>query len=459
MSKRKTKKKSELKSFIENKISGLNKTEKILYTDSLYGTDSATTAIKNRFNSTFIIPFALALNAPPAFIALISSVPLLVGSFFQLFVADLMKIVRRRKEIIVFTSLLDAMLWIPILLIPFLWNNNYVLLLNIIILQSIALSLLRPFYNSLIGDIMPIYKRGKILGNMNMISSGAAFFGNLLFGFILSLFENINIFMGFAIIFFIQAILRTFAATVRARYTDKPLDLGNKMQSLLNFGKNLRKTNFGKFVLFSSLIQFALGVSRPFFAPYMLEYLGWNMMTFTLITSASIVSSLVVLKAWGQHIDKRGSRWMLSISGLLIPFFPLLWIFFKEPVYFLFFQFITGAVWAAYDLSTATFIMDATDRKSRIILNAYYHFFLGVFIFAGSMLGGLIMQFIPKDFFINSYHLVFGLSVVIRVCISFYFIPKLRDERFINIKFKGKEDEIFIMPHRGFFEIDSKKRK
>ena len=141
--------------------------------------------------------------------------------------------------------------------------------------------------------------------------------------------------MGFAIIFFIQAILRTFAATVRARYTDKPLDMGNKMQSLLNFGKNLRKTNFGKFVLFSSLIQFALGVSRPFFAPYMLEYLGWNMMTFTLITSASIISSLVVLKAWGQHIDKRGSRWMLSISGLLIPFFPLLWIFFKEPIYFL----------------------------------------------------------------------------------------------------------------------------
>jgi len=47
--------------------------------------DSVFYSIKNGIKSNFMIPFALALNAPSDIIAMISSAPQLVGSFFQLF--------------------------------------------------------------------------------------------------------------------------------------------------------------------------------------------------------------------------------------------------------------------------------------------------------------------------------------------------------------------------------------
>ncbi len=461
MSKKNSKQKSGnswLKTRVDSWLKDTTKTERLLYKETFYGSDSST-VVRNRFSSTFLTPFALALGAPSTFIGLLNSLPLLIGSIFQLFVADIMKVIKTRKEIIVFTSLIEALLWIPILMIPFVWGNSYVILLNIVVLQAISLSILRPFYSGLLGDIIPEYKRGKILGIMNIIQGGVGFFSNLLFGLILNLFENINPFIGFAIIFLINCISRIMATTLRSRYKDTTYKVDSKMQSLFHFTKNLKKSNFGNFVLYSSLIQFALAISGPFFAPYMIEYLGWDLLTYTFVTSASIISSLLVLKKWGSHIDQKGSKWMLGISGFIVPFMPILWILFKSPLLLILVQFISGAAWSAYNLATSSFIMDATSSKTRVILNSYYHFFRGVFIFIGSMIGGFLLQFLPPGFFGSSYYFIFAISAVLRLGISLYFIPTLKEERFVNIKVKGSEKDVVIMPHRGFYEFDPKKRK
>lgn len=456
--KNKKEKKSYIKDAIESKFKDSTKTEKLLYKETFFGTD-APTIVRNRFSSTFLTPFALELGAPSTFIALISTMPLLIGSIFQLFVADLMKIIKKRKEIILVTSFIEAFLWIPIMLIPFMWGNNHVLLLNMVVLQAIALSILRPFYSSLLADVIPSHKRGKILGTMNFISGISGFAGNIIFGLILTMFESLNPFIGFAIVFLINCISRVIASSLRGQYKDETFNVDSKMQSLLNFSKNLKKTNFGKFVLFSSLIQFALNIASPFFAPYMLEFLGWNMLTYTIVTSAAIISSLLVLKNFGSHIDQKGSRWMLAISSFVVPFMPILWILFKSPFLLILVQFVSGAAWSAYNLATSSFIMDSTTKKTRIILNSYYFFFRGITIFIGAMLGGFLLQYLPADFFGNSYYFVFGLSAVLRLIFAIYFIPTLKDERFVNIKVSGLDQEVVIMPHRGFYEFDPKKRK
>ena len=454
----KPEKKSRLKSYIESKFSDSTRTEKLLYKETLFGTDSST-VVRTRFSSTFLTPFALALGAPSTFIGLLSSMPLLMGSIFQLFVADIMKIVKTRKNIIVFTSFIEALLWIPLLLIPFFWGNNYVLLLNIVVLQGISLSILRPFYSSLLGDVIPSHKKGKILGTMNFITGSVGFITIIFFGFILNLFEKTNPFIGFAIIFFINCVSMIIASLLRTRYRDTTFNVDSKMQSLFNFSKNLKKTNFGKFVLYSSLTQFSLAIASPFFAQYMLEYLHWDMLTYTLVSSVSIISSILVIKKWGNKIDQKGSMWMLGISAFIIPFMPILWIFFRSPLLLIVVQFISGAAWAAYNLSTSSFIMDATTDKTRVILNSYYFFFRGVFIFIGAMLGGFLLQYLPTGFFGSSYFFVFGLSAVLRLAFALYFIPNLKDERFLNIKVKGSKEDLIIIPNRGFVEFDPKKRR
>jgi MFS family permease len=180
--------------------------------------DSMFASIKDGINSQFIIPFALALNAGNEYIAMISSTPGLVGSFMQLFVSDILNIVKKRKTIIIFTALIDSILWLPILLIPFLWGQNYILLLNFLIIQAIANSILNPFFNSLLGDVVPEDRRGKFFSRLNQISGIFSFFSSLGAGLILSLLRPTHPYLGFAIIFFVAFISRLLSALVKLRF-------------------------------------------------------------------------------------------------------------------------------------------------------------------------------------------------------------------------------------------------
>ncbi len=429
----------------------LQRMEKLIYRDTMYATDTASAAIKNSINSNFIIPFAIAMNSPNSYIAMISSAPQVIGSFFQLFSADLMNIVKKRKSVIVATALIDAILWIPILLIPFLWQSDYVLLLNFLVLQAIALSLLRPFYNSLLGDVIPQKKRGSVIGRINKISSVVSFVSTIIFGLVLNFFTPINPFIGFGIIFFVAFFSRVVSAYVKSKYYEPKLVLNKKNTSLFNFGKNIRKTNFGKFVLYDSLIWLAVGISSPFFAVYMLKSLNFDFLTYSVVNSASVISSMFVYNKWGRTIDKKGSKKVLEIAGMIMPLVPILWIIFKNPIALILVQLASGAVWSAYKLSTSNFVMDATDRKNRLMMNSYYNFFLGMATFLGAMIGGILMSNLPLDFFGNLFYFVFGLSGLLRFIVSLNLLPKIREEKFIDIEVKGPKSKraISITPQQG----------
>jgi len=429
----------------------LERTEKLFYKDTLYAADTASAAIKNSITTNFIIPFAIAMHTPNEFIAAISSVPHMIGSFFQLFVADMLNVVRNRKTIIAITAAIDSFMWIPILLIPFIWNSNPFLLLNFLIVQAIALAILRPFYNSLLADVIPKHKRGSVIGRINKISGTVSFVSTIIFGVILSILKPYNPYLGFAVIFLLAFVSRAISATIKSKYYEPSSAPQRKIGSLLKFSKNIRKTNFGNFVLYSSLINFALGLSSPFFPVYMLTQLRLSFLTYSIIYSASIISSLAVLNNWGRELDKNGSKWMLSVSGFLIPWLPIIWIFFKSPFILILVQLASGAIWSAYKLAISNFVLDATDRSNRLIMNSYYNFFIGSFTFVGSMMGAFLIKVLPTEFMGNVFYFIFGLSGVLRFFISLFFIPNLKEERFVNIELKGPKARriISIMPQQG----------
>ena len=84
---------------------------------SLY--DGAAFAVMDGMTASFITPFAIALNASVSLIAALTYVPQLVGAFAQLFAAKLVEIIQNRRRILVIGSFLHALLWIPLLLIPY----------------------------------------------------------------------------------------------------------------------------------------------------------------------------------------------------------------------------------------------------------------------------------------------------------------------------------------------------
>jgi MFS family permease len=417
------------------------KTTKLVYLDAVYN------SIREGVSSNFVIPFALAMKAGSEYLALISTAPQLMGSFFQLFSSDLLNIVKNRKKVIFFTALMDSLLWIPILFIPFIWESNYILLLNFLILQSIATSLMNPFYNSLLGDVIPSDNRGSIFGRLNQISSILSFFSSLVAGFILAVYKPYNPFFGFAFIFFMAFFARIISSAIKLRFYEPPVATAEKGESLFHFGLNIRKSNFGQFVMYSSWMKFAVGIPGPFFAVYMLTYLKMDFFTFSLINSAAIISSFLVLNKLGRDIDKKGSRIMLITTGLLIPLVPVLWIIFKQSILLFIVELFSGAVWAGYNLSTSNFVMDATTSKNRLIMTSYFNFFIGVANFVGAMLGSLLFKSLPADFMGNIFYFVFGVSAVLRLCFTLYFMRKIKEERFVDVEISGPQSKRIVSIH------------
>jgi MFS family permease len=422
--------------------------EELILKDATFAADSASAAVKNSVTNSLIIPFAAMTNAPNEFIALISTVPNLVGSFVQLFTSDLLNIVRRRKTVIVITSFIDAILWMPLMLIPFFWQSNHFLLLNILILQAIAISIMRPFYNSLLGDIIPKDKRADVIAKLNRVSGIATLIATLLFGLILTLFKNLNPMIGFTVVFFMAFVAKTMSSFLKLSYEDNR-ELIPRQESIMRFIKDMKRSNYGKFVLYVSLMQFAIGIASPFFAVYMLKNLGFSFIEYTFINVASMVASLFAFSKIGKLIDKGGSKNVLNYTGYFIGILPLFWLFFKNPFALFIVQFLYGIAWAAFNVSVSNFVYDATSQKNRLVMNSYFNFFSGIFGFFGAFLGSMMMNHLPSNYYGSIFLFLFFISAILRIIISAYYLPRIDEARFVSIKLDG-DRVLTIQPHQNY---------
>ena len=82
--------------------------------------EGALATVQGGFGDSYITPFALALNSTNAQIALLSSFPGLLGPISQWFGSKLIE-TKSRKKVVLFAILFQSLMWIPIILLSFLY--------------------------------------------------------------------------------------------------------------------------------------------------------------------------------------------------------------------------------------------------------------------------------------------------------------------------------------------------
>src|SRR3989344_8544795 len=213
--------------------------------------DGAAYAVMDGMTNSFLTPFAVALNASVGLIAALTYVPQLAGAFIQLFAAKIVEIVKDRRKIIVASSLINAILWIPLLLIPYATPNQKYLLVLYVAIMTVASQLSNPVWNSLMGDIVPKYERGRFFGLRNKVIGATSFFAALAAGFILNRFSAKNPFIGFAILFAIAFVFRAISGAFKAVMINPEPDIEHAERfSIIDFVRRMDKTNYGHFVIY-----------------------------------------------------------------------------------------------------------------------------------------------------------------------------------------------------------------
>jgi len=393
-------------------------------------------SISQGVGHSYISPFAIALGANNAQIGILSSLPGIISPLSQLRGFRFME-KRSRKEIVREHVFLEAMMWLLILILAILGMNNILkieLPFLLIILYSLLIyigGLSFPSWFSWMGDIVSEKSRARYFSKRNRITGTVALISMLIASFFLDYLKTKGLTLaGFAILFLIANLARLRSCNLFKKQHEPELKLKKGYYyPLKHFITSLPKSNLGKFVIFNLLLNFARFIAAPFFAVYMLRDLGLSYTWFTAITITGTIFTLLSLTLWGKFTDKYGSRTTLKIGSSLIPLIPILWLFSKNPIYLMLVPGLIGGLgWAAFNISSTSFIYDSTTREKRAMFIAYHNIVTGLGLILGGLLGSLLAQKLTIGF-MNIILFIFLLSGILRALVCLIMIPQIKEVR------------------------------
>lgn len=402
--------------------------------------DASAFAVMTGFGETYLSAFAIFLRATTPQIGLLASIPPLLASLVQLLSAWLGHVTGHRRSIILAGAGLQAFAWIPIICLPLLFAEHAVpLLIGSVILYHSGAHLVLPQWTSLLGDLVPVRKRGRFFSQRTRRIASTTFVSLLLGGSILDFMSRRDdTLSGFVVLFVIAGFARLVSIYHLSRMHDLPrLHIALDLPAGKEWWQRLRHSNAVRFSVFFALMQFAVAIASPFFTLYMLRDLDYTYMQFTMNTGMAIFAQFLTLSQWGRISDVFGNRRILAVTGLFIPFMPLLWTFSTDFWYLLSIQALSGFSWAGFTLSASNFLYDLIAPNRRAAYIAVHNVLAACGVFCGAVLGGFLGAMLPTEavLFGSSYswlsplYGVFVVSMLARGLVAFLLIPRLREVR------------------------------
>jgi MFS family permease len=384
---------------------------------------------------SYIIPFAVALTASNLEIGILSSLVGLLGAMCQLVGGRLVYRFRRRS-IMVSAAMIQALAWASLSCLAFItprFSGAPLVQWTILLfaLGSMAGSICGPPWFSLIGDIVPENKRGKFFSGRNRRIGLTAMVVTLIASRVLDEFKSAHLVMaGFGALFAVAALGRMVSVSMLSRHTDAPNPHeADESFNLRTFIRLIPTSNFGRFSLYVSLINFATYFAAPFFAVYMLRDLKFDYLWFSLVNLSGGIFSFVSMKQWGRFSDRYGNRALLKLGSMIIPFPPLFWLVSGHPIWLILTtQLVAGVGWAAFNLGASNFIFDAVQPHRRALGVSFHNLIGGIGIFAGAMAGAFFAGHVQVSW-MATLPLIFVVSSLMRALVSLIMLRHIREVR------------------------------
>lgn len=407
--------------------------------------DGIFATIKDSVAGNFISPFAIALNASDALIAMLSSIPGLLGPISQWRSSDLIEKYPRKK--IVLTSVFfEILAWLPLIAIALLFYFNIITsLLPLLLLVFFSLYVISsnaggPAWFSWAGDIVDEEHRGRwfakrtfILGIVSLVCSVAS---ALLLDFLKKQDFLLFGFMGLFFIAFISRIISWYF--LKKQYEPKFVMEKEAYFSFFDFIRKAPFNNFGRFAIFRSLLNCATYIAGPFFTIYMLRNLNFSYITWIGILAASTIFQLMFIRAWGRFSDKYGNYLVFKITIVLIVLCPLAWIVSGSPLYLILVpQLLSGIGWGGFNLACSNYVFDCVTPQKRCLAYSYYELVNGIGIFIGAGIGAILIENI-KTTSIHPILVIFIISGILRAVVGIIMLPKLKEVRHTK-RFTGRD--------------------
>lgn len=406
-----------------------------LHTRRLSIKDGIFWSIRASLGDNFIAPFAIFANVSNALVTIINSL-WSVNSAAQ-FLGSKKTKGKNKKSILTKTILIETFSWLFLALIAFLYLKNiateilpYLIIINIATIFFSA-GYGHPAWFLWLGDVIDAKFRGRWFAKRSTIISFTTIFFSMIGAFAIEHArtigkENIT-FIAFFLIAFIARL--NCLITIKRQYEPETKIKKEKRFSLKTFISRSRKTNFGKFTIFRTLLAFLIGMTSPLISIYLLRTLGLDYISYIAIHLSGTLFSIITLNLWGKIADKYGNYKVIALTTLIIPITPILWILSPSPIYlFLVPAIIGGTAWSAFMMASENFIYDNTTKDIRAKAISYFNLFIGITSFIGGLFAALLIETIHISW-IEPLFFIFIISSILRIATVAYWIPKLKERK------------------------------
>jgi MFS family permease len=404
--------------------------------------DGACQAITQGSGEQYLSAFALLLGASPFQLSVLSALPQLIGTGAQLASVKLLRWFPDRKSLIRVGTAGQALSWIPILLLPFLFPGSGPWLLIVgTALYFACNQFTTPTWNSFIADHLDEHERGAYFGRRATIMATLSFAALCLAGWLLSLSQTRALsWLGFSVIFTVAGAARWVSAAAVAkvddRYATPYCDTSPSFRRFLA-GTSL---SFRRFLLFSGAMHAAVLIAGPFFVLYMLRDLQLAYWGYGAWMAAGILGQLLTLGAWGRFGDRFGNKALLSVTGVMVPFLPMLYLAGTHLVFLLFVNFLGGVIWGGLALGLQNYVFDAVRPEDRAKAVATYSTINALGWCLGAFMGSWLVTSLPSQVSIGQFSLeapsnlplVFFVSGVLRLAVSGTFLKTFHEARAVE---------------------------
>ena len=136
---------------------------------------------------TYFTAFALFLRVTAGQVALLSTLPALIGSLAQLLSVWLEKRLHHRKTVVLAGALCQACIWLPLALLA-VYPPHSSVAISLILLFTLyygAGHLTLPAWTSLMGDLVPVRRRSRYFAHRTSLTNMVSFIAQVLAGYIL----------------------------------------------------------------------------------------------------------------------------------------------------------------------------------------------------------------------------------------------------------------------------------
>jgi len=387
------------------------------------------------FGSSYLAPFALALNATSSQIGVMNALISLLPAFVQLKASRFIEKYSRKKVTVLFT-ILQALMFIPIIFTSYLFFKGTLgtiwILIGFVTLFYVFGAAAGPAWFSWMGSLVPEDMRGRYFSKRNRITGFFGLATMLIGALILDRFETAGmVLVGFGLLFVLAMAARLISSFLFMKQYEPKLKIPKKDYfSFWQFLKSGRDTPFGRFSIFTTFMRIATNIGGPFFAVYMLRDLGLSYTWFMAITVSGTIFHLVFYPLLGRVSDRYGNIAILKFSCVMVALVPFLWLVSKNPFYLVSVpQIISGFGWAGFWLTTNNYIYDTVRQEKRGLGVAYFNLLNGIGLFIGAGIGAgialLNISFMNKMLFII---LISGLA---RLVVALFAKKNLKEVRHV----------------------------